>query len=44
MLQHDIWNIAKYKDNKIHLKFVQTAKYCKRSFSLSRRNLQPQVQ
>jgi len=35
MLQQNIWHIAKYQDNKNHSKFVQTAKYCKRSFSLS---------
>jgi len=35
MLQQNIWHIAKYQDNKNHPKFVQTAKYCKRSFSLS---------
>jgi len=35
MLQQNIWHIAKYKANKNHPKFVQTAKYCKRSFSLS---------
>jgi len=34
MLQQNIWHIAKYQDNKNHPKFVQTAKYCKRSFSL----------
>jgi len=35
MLQQNIWHIAKYQDNKNHPKFVQTVKYCKRSFSLS---------
>ena len=35
MLQQNIWHIAKYQDNKNHPKFVQTAKYCKRSFSLN---------
>jgi len=35
MLPKDIWHIAKYQDNKNHPKFVQTAKYCKCSFSLS---------
>jgi len=35
MLQQNIWNIAKYQDNKNHPKFVQTAIYCKHSFSLS---------
>jgi len=35
MLQQNIWHIAKYQDNKNHPKFAQTAKYCKRSFSLS---------
>jgi len=27
--------ITKYQDNKNHPKFIQTAKYCRRSFSLS---------
>jgi len=35
MLQQNIWHIAKFQDNKNHPKFVQTAKYCKPSFSLS---------
>jgi len=35
MLQQNIRHIAKYQDNKNHPKFVQMAKYCKRSFSLS---------
>jgi len=35
MLQQNIEHIAKYQDNKNHPKFVQTAKYCKRSFPLS---------
>jgi len=35
MLQQTISHIAKYQDNKNHPKFVQTAKYFKRSFSLS---------
>jgi len=35
MLQQNIWHIAKHRDNKNHPKFVQTAKYSKRSFSLS---------
>jgi len=35
MQQQNKWHIAKYQDNKNHPKFVQTAKYCKRSFSLS---------
>jgi len=35
MQQQNIWHIAKYQDNKNHPKFVQTAKYCKRSFPLS---------
>ena len=35
MQQQNIWHIAKYQDNKNHPKFVQVAKYCKRSFSLS---------
>jgi len=35
MLQQNIWHIAKYQDNKNHPKFVQTAKYCQPSFSLS---------
>jgi len=35
MLQQNIWLIVKYQDNKNHPKFVQTAKYCKRSLSLS---------
>jgi len=35
MQQHNIWHIAKYQDNKNNPKFVQTAKYCKCSFSLS---------
>jgi len=35
MLQQNIWHIAKCQDNENHPKFVQTAKYCKRSFSLS---------
>jgi len=32
MLQQNIWHIPKYQDNKNHPKFVQPAKYCKRSF------------
>jgi len=35
MLQQNLWHIDKYQDNKNHPKFVQTAKYCKRSFALS---------
>jgi len=35
MLQQNIWHIAKCQDNKNLAKFVQTPKYCKRSFSLS---------
>jgi len=35
MLQQNIWHIAKYQDYKNHRIFVQTAKYCKRLFSLS---------
>jgi len=35
MQQENIWHIAKYQDNKHHPKFVQAAKYWKRSFSLS---------
>jgi len=35
MLQQNIKNISKHQDNKNHPKFVQTAKYCKRSFSIS---------
>jgi len=35
MQQKNIWPIAKYQDNKNYPKFVQTAKYRKRSFSLS---------
>jgi len=45
MLQQSIWHIAKYQDNKNHPKFVQTAKYRKRSFSPSSGiyNLKPVV-
>jgi len=43
MLQQNIWHIAKYQDNKNHPKFVQTAKYCKRSFHFPLRNLQLQT-
>jgi len=35
MLRKNIWHIAKYQDNKNHPKFLQTAKHCKRFFSLS---------
>jgi len=33
--QQNKWHIAKYQNDKNHPKFVQTAKYCKYSFSLS---------
>jgi len=33
MHKQNIWHIAKYRDDKNHPKFVQAAKYCKRSFS-----------
>jgi len=35
MQQQNKWHIAKYQDNENHPKFVLTAKYCKRLFSLS---------
>jgi len=35
MQQQNKWHIAKYQDNKNHPKFVKTAKYRKRSLSLS---------